>query len=112
MTTRPAAGPAFLYDALRKVAVARGTDRAGRAWTIEFHGRRPDDSMEVVVVDPSDARTRLTVTEDDFAFGADHVALAPLPDLALRMEPLYLKKLRGFARGNIPTPDVPGPSLP
>jgi len=40
------------------------------------------------------------------------VGLRPTPDVELRMPPLYVKKLRGFTRGNIPTPDIPGPSLP
>jgi RNA polymerase sigma factor (sigma-70 family) len=30
----------------------------------------------------------------------------------LTMQPLYMKKLSGFTRGNIPTPDIPWPSLP
>jgi hypothetical protein len=34
------------------------------------------------------------------------------PEAALTMQPLYMKKLRGFTRGNIPTPDIPEPSLP
>jgi aromatic ring-opening dioxygenase catalytic subunit (LigB family) len=41
--------------------------------------------------------------------GARHESFNDYP---LRMQPLYVKKLRGFTRGNIPTPDVPGPSLP
>ena len=105
-------GPAFIYDALRKVAVARGTSSDGRTWTIEFLDRMADDSMRIVVQDPSGADRPLTAAADDFVFGDDTVTLRGLPGLALRMDPLYLKKLRGFTRGNIPTPDIPGPSLP
>ena len=102
----------FIYDALRKVAVARGTDAAGQAWTLEFRARHDDDSMTVVVREPGGQERTLTVTDDDFVFGDGRVTLRPLPETILTMPPLYMKKLRGFTRGNIPTPDIPGPSLP
>jgi hypothetical protein len=102
----------FIYDALRKVAVARGTDTAGQAWTLEFRARHDDDSMTVVVREPGGQERTLTLTDDDFIFGDGRVTLRPLPDTILTMQPLYMKKLRGFTRGNIPTPDIPGPSLP
>ena len=102
----------FIYDALRKVAVARGTDAAGQAWTLEFHARHDDDSMTVVVREPGGQERTLTLTDDDFVFGDGRVTLRPLPETILTMPPLYMKKLRGFTRGNIPTPDIPGPSLP
>ena len=102
----------FIYDALRKVAVARGTDGAGQAWTLEFRARHDDDSMTVVVREPSGKERTLTLTDDDFVFGDGRVCLRPMPDSSLTMQPLYMKKLRGFTRGNIPTPDIPGPSLP
>ncbi len=104
--------PAFTYDAIRKVAVARGTAGDGSSWTIEFLDRMADDSMRIVVHEPSGIDRPLTATEDDFVFEGETVTLRGLPDVALRMPTLYLKKLRGFTRGNIPTPDVPGPSLP
>ena len=104
--------PAFTYDALRKVAVARGIAGDGGAWTIEFLDRTADDSMRIVVHEPSGTGRPLMATEDDFVFGDETVTLRALPDVTLRMPTLYLKKLRGFTRGNIPTPDIPGPSLP
>ena len=104
--------PEFLYDAMRKVGIARGTDLDGQSWTIEFRERKPDDSMAIVLLDPRGGARALTVTEDDFAFEEETVALRSVPALTLRMAPLYVKKLRGFTRGNIPTPDIPGPSLP
>jgi hypothetical protein len=108
----PPASTEFFYDALRKVAVARGTAADGQAWTLEFRSRHDDDSMNVVLREPSGKERVLTVTDADFAFGESSVTLAPVPALTLTMQPLYVKKLRGFTRGNIPTPDVPGPSLP
>jgi hypothetical protein len=102
----------FIYDALRKVAVARGTDGAGQAWTLEFRARHEDDSMTVVVREPGGKERTLTLSDDDFVFEDGRVALRPLADTTLTMQPLYMKKLRGFTRGNIPTPDIPGPSLP
>jgi hypothetical protein len=112
MTTAPATAPEFIYDAIRKMGVARGVGPDGRAWTLEFHERHADDSMSVVVVAPDGTTRRLTATEDDFAFGDESVTLRGAGAPALRMTDVYLKKLRGFTRGNIPTPDVPGPSLP
>ena len=102
----------FIYDAIRKMGVGRGLAADGRAWTIEFHARHADDSMAVVVRDPDGGARPFTVGEDDFAFGEGTVSLGTLPGVILRMDPIYVKKLRGFTRGNIPTPDVPGPSLP
>jgi hypothetical protein len=102
----------FIYDAIRKIGVGRGTDADGRAWTIEFHARHADDTMAVVVRDPDGGARSLTVSEDDFTFGDGTVALRGLPGVTLRMDPIYVKKLRGFTRGNIPTPDIAGPSLP
>jgi len=104
--------PEFIYDALRKVAVVRGTSRDGAAWTIEFLERNEDDSMEVVVHEPSGGTRKLTVTESDFVFARDAVTVRCLPAVELCIHPIYMAKLRGFTRGNIPTPDIPGPSLP
>ncbi len=108
----PVPSPGFTYDAVRKVAVARGAGADGRAWTLEFHERHDDDSMSVVVQPPDGASRRVQVSEDDFTFGDGDVSLRTAPPVRFRLAPLYLKKLRGFTRGNIPTPDVPGPSLP
>ena len=108
----PPATTEFYYDALHKVAVARAVATDGEAWTLEFRQRHDDDSMSVVVREPSGTQRALTLTESDFTFADGTVTLRPLPAVLLRMQPLYLKKLRGFTRGNIPTPDIPGPSLP
>jgi len=107
------ASPAeFIYDALRKVAVARGIAADGQPWILEFRDRADDDSMTVVLRGPNGREHTLTLTDVDFVFGDDCVSLRPVSEVTLRMEPLYMKKLRGFTRGNIPTPDIPGPSLP
>ena len=108
----PAAPPEFIYDALRKVGVARGTAADGQGWIIEFQSRHDDDSMTVVLREPGGRERTLTLTDADFTFGESSVSLRPLAEVTLQMQPLYVKKLRGFTRGNIPTPDVPGPSLP
>jgi hypothetical protein len=108
----PPASAEFIYDALRKVAVARGADRTGQPWMLEFRARHEDDSMTVVVREPGGTEQTLTLTDEDFVFGDGEVCLRPLPETILTMQPLYMKKLRGFTRGNIPTPDIPGPSLP
>ena len=112
MTSGPPAAAEFIYDALAKVAVAHGLDGAGQPWTLELRARHEDDSMTVVVRGPGGPERTLTLTDDDFVFGDDRVTLRPLPEATLMMQPLYVKKLRGFTRGNIPTPDIPGPSLP
>jgi len=108
----PPASAQFIYDALRKVAVARGTDAAGQVWTLEFRARHDDDSMTVVVREPDGQERTLTLIDEDFAFGDGRFSLRPAPEITLTMPSLYMKKLRGFTRGNIPTPDIPGPSLP
>ena len=102
----------FYYDALHKVAVARAVTPDGEAWILQFRQRHDDDSMSVIVREPTGTERTLTLTDADFTFDDGAVTLRPLPAVVLRMEPLYLKKLRGFTRGNIPTPDIPGPSLP
>ncbi len=99
----------FIYDALRKVAVAHGTAADGQTWMLEIRSRHDDDSMTVVLRDPKGRERTLTLTDADFAFGDDSVSVA---GTSLSMAPLYMKKLRGFTRGNIPTPDIAGPSLP
>lgn len=102
----------FVYDALRKVAVARMRDRQARPWTLEFVEHRPDDSRVVVVRDPDGGTRSLTVTDEDFRFAGETVTVRGLDGVELAMPELYVKKLRGFTRGNVPTPDIPGPSLP
>lgn len=99
----------FIYDALRKVAVAHGTAADEQTWVIEIRNRHDDDSMTVVLRDPKGGERTLTLTDADFTFGDDSVSVA---GTTLSMTPLYMKKLRGFTRGNIPTPDIAGPSLP
>jgi LytS/YehU family sensor histidine kinase len=99
----------FIYDALRKVAVAHGTTPDGQTCVVEIRSRHDDDSMTVVLRDPNGTERTLTLTEADFAFGDGTVSVA---GTTLSMTPLYMKKLRGFTRGNIPTPDIAGPSLP
>lgn len=101
-----------MYDAVWKIASGRGTDAEGQTWTLEFRERRADDSMAVVLRDPAGGVEALTLTEDDFAFTEETVTLRPRPAVTLRMPPVYLKKLRGFTRGNTPTPNIPGPFLP
>jgi hypothetical protein len=99
----------FMYDALRKIATARGATADGKEWTLEFHARHDDDSMTVIMRDPNGAERTLMLIDADFTFGEGSVSVA---GVTLSMTPLYMKKLRGFTRGNIPTPDIAGPSLP
>ena len=100
----------FIYDAIRKVATARGRDGEERSWTLEFVDRDADDVMEVVISGPDSSGERRRLTEDDFTFTDNTVTLAAATTLF--MNPIYIRKLRGFTRGNIPTPDIAGPSLP
>jgi hypothetical protein len=104
-----AAPTQFIYDALRKVALAHGTAADGQTWVLEIRSRHDDDSMTVVLRDPKGSERTLTLTDADFSFGEGSVSVA---GTTLSMTPLYMKKLRGFTRGNIPTPDIAGPSLP
>lgn len=104
--------PHFIYDAVRKVATARATDKQGNAWILEFTARHDDDRMSLVVRGPEGYTRELTVGEDDFTFTDNTVRLAAVPQMTAFMHPVYVRKMRGFTRGNIPTPDIAGSSLP
>jgi hypothetical protein len=104
--------PQFIYDAVRKVGTGRGVDKAGKAWMIEFHERHDDDRMSIVVQDADGTKHRLLVAEEDFTFSDNTVSVAGVPQMRVFMHPVYLKKMRGFTRGNVPTPDIAGRSLP
>lgn len=104
--------PQFIYDAVRKVGTGRGTDKAGNAWLIEFHKRHDDDRMSIAVTGPDGKAIELVVAEEDFHFTDNTVSIAGVPDMRAFMHPIYLRKMRGFTRGNVPTPDIAGPSLP
>lgn len=104
--------PQFIYDAVRKVGTGRGVDKAGNAWVIEFHKRHDDDRMSIVVTDHDGKALELVVAEEDFLFTDNTVSIAGVPGMRAFMHPVYLKKMRGFTRGNVPTPDIAGPSLP
>ncbi|MGB6053909.1 MAG: hypothetical protein WBG17_01585 [Burkholderiaceae bacterium] len=104
--------PQFIYDAIRKVGTGRATDKQGKAWKIEFHARDDQDRMTVQVHSPDGAMQEVVVSEEDFVFTDNTVRLKGVPELHAFMHPVYLKKMRGFTRGNVPTPDIAGPSLP
>jgi hypothetical protein len=106
--------PQFIYDARRKVGTGRAADRDGQPWLIEFFKRHDDDLMSIVVTGPGEngAKHELTVAEEDFTFTDNTVRIAGVPQMLAFMHPVYLKKMRGFTRGNVPTPDIAGPTLP
>jgi hypothetical protein len=104
--------PQFIYDAVRKVGTGRGVDTDGNAWVIEFHKRHDDDRMSIVVMAPGGKKQELVVAEQDFLFTDNTVSISGVPEMRAFMHPVYLKKMRGFTRGNVPTPDIAGPSLP
>jgi hypothetical protein len=109
-----ALNPQFTYDAKRKVGTGRAMDKEGNQWLIEFHKRHDDDRMSIVVIGPGPdgAKRELTVAEEDFIFTENTVRIAGAPQMHGFMHPVYLKKMRGFTRGNIPTPDIAGSTLP
>ena len=104
--------PQFTYDAIRKVGTGRAKDKAGNDWLIEFHMRHDDDRMSIVVVESDVTRHDLVVSEEDFIFTDNTVRVAGVPRMVGFMHPVYLRKMRGFTRGNVPTPDIAGTSLP
>jgi hypothetical protein len=109
-----ALNPQFIYDAKRKVGTGRAMDKEGKQWLIEFHKRHDDDRMTIAVIGPGPdgAKRELTVAEEDFIFTDNTVRVAGVPQMVGFMHPVYLKKMRGFTRGNVPTPDIPGNTLP
>jgi hypothetical protein len=104
--------PQFLYDAKRKIGIGYATDKTGRTWILEFRQRFDDDRMRVAVIAPDGKAQEVIASEDDFLFGDNTVKMSLVPELHGFMHPIYLRKMRGFTRGNIPTPDIAGPSLP
>ena len=102
----------FIYDAIRKVGIAQGTDAGDGRWMLEFVARHADDSMSVVVSPPGGKKQEMTLGEDDFRFTDNTVTVGGVAGATFFMNPVYVKKLRGFTRGNIPTPDIAGPTLP
>lgn len=104
--------PQFIYDAVRKVGTGRARDTNDKEWLIEFHGRRDDDSMDVQVILPDGKVQKLLVTEDDFVFTDNKVRIKGVDGFVGFMHPVYLRKMRGFTRGNVPTPDIAGSTLP
>ena len=104
--------PHFIYDARRKLGIARGTDKAGQAWILEFRERFEDDRMRVAVTAPDGQEREIVLAEEDFVFSDNAVHVPALAEFRVFMHPVYIKKMRGFTRGNIPTPDIAGPSLP
>jgi hypothetical protein len=104
--------PQFIYDAIRKVGTGRATDKAGNEWVVEFRDRHDDDRMSIFIMGPNGYANALTVGEEDFVFTDNTFRVAGAPELVGFMHPVYLRKMRGFTRGNIPTPDIAGPSLP
>ncbi len=104
--------PQFIYDAIRKVGTGRARDIDDKEWLIEFHERLDDDSMRIQVMHPEGHVQKLHITEDDFLFSDNKVRIKGVEGFVGFMHPVYLRKMRGFTRGNIPTPDVAGPTLP
>ena|SRR5690625_897338 len=103
--------PQFIYDAIRKVGTGRGKSAEGHEIVIEFLARHGDDSMDIKVEGP-DISKKLTVKEDDFQFSDNKVSLQGLDGVVMFMHPVYLKKMQGFTRGNVPTPVIAGETLP
>lgn len=104
--------PQFIYDAKRKVGVAKATDKAGAAWSIEFRERYDDDRMRAALISQDGKEREFILSEEEFIFTDNTIRLTSAPEVTLFMHPVYLRKMRGFTRGNIPTPDIAGPSLP
>lgn len=104
--------PQFMYDAVRKVGTGRATDIGGQAWLIEFTARHADDRMDIQVHRPEGEIQRLSVSEDEFIFSDNKVRIKGVDGFEGFMHPVYLRKMRGFTRGNVPTPDVAGETLP
>lgn len=102
----------FIYDARRKVATLRGQSRDGGAEiVIELVERHDDDSHTARLFTEADAGFMFRLTEDDIAFTDSSVRLR-LPETEIYLDPVYVRKFKAFTRGNVPTPDVAGETLP
>lgn len=100
----------FMYDARRKVATLRGHNRTtGEPLVIELIERRDDDSHTARL--GGEDGTVFHLREQDLTFTASSVQIRE-PAVELYLDPVYLRKFRAFTRGNVPTPDIAGETLP
>lgn len=100
----------FIYDARRKVATLRGTVRTtGERLVLELVERRDDDSHTARLAGGAEFHLR----EDDVSFTDSTIHVrTPDGDVEFYVDPVYVRKFKAFTRGNVPTPDVAGETLP
>lgn len=103
----------FLYDAkAKRVYVRAPAVGGGPVWRLEFSEHYEDDSRLVRLSAEGRPEAVLRMSEADFEFTDRTVRLRRPVAVELAMDLVHLKKFRGYLRGNVPTPDIPGPSLP
>lgn len=101
----------FIYDASVGVGVVRGGDRTGRVrHHLEIVERTEEDAHVIVVRTDGESGLRFTVTEDDVEY-TDTTIRVRVPVLEFHVGPVYVRKVKAFLRGNVPTPDIAGETL-
>lgn len=110
MTVTDLSDVPFIFDAKAKVAVLRGTAGDDKLVFRLVH-RHDDDSHTVVVATDGEDGLVFHLTEDALSFDGDRVRIR-IPELELTLDPVYARKFRAFTRGNYPTPDIAGETLP
>lgn len=101
----------FIYDARNKVGVLRGPAGDGEL-VVRLVERHEDDSHTAVISTEEAEGFSFNLREEDVSFSEDGRVILQLPQVELRVDPVYCRKFKSFTRGNYPTPDVAGKTLP
>lgn len=102
----------FIYDARDKVAVLRGPAEDGNEIVVRLVERHDDDSHTAIISTDGAQGLIFHLCEDNVSFDDDGRVILRLPQVELHVDPVYCRKFKSFTRGNYPTPDVAGKSLP
>ena len=103
--------PGFIYDAKQKKAVLSGKTEDGSEVEVELIHRNDDDSHEAFLKVGDKEKVRFVLREEDVEYLQDKIRLKQ-PSVSILVDSVSAAKFRGFTMGNIPTPDIPGDSLP
>jgi len=104
-------GSAFIYDAVQKKAVLWGKTETGAEVQLELIHRNDDDSHDALLMIGKNEKARFVLREEEVEYLHAGIQLKQ-PSVKIVVDNVSAAKFRGFTKGNIPTPDIPGDSLP
>jgi hypothetical protein len=101
----------FIYDADQRVGRLVASDRSGQSRIVlELLSREDDDSYVATVRTDGENEFKLLLNDEHFVY-RDNVVELHLPMIELAMDPVYVRKVKAFMRGNVPTPDIAGRTI-